>query len=57
MINKSITSLIRPKLEYVAAIWSPHKKKDIKKLERLQRAVTKMAPSLKNLSYEERLLG
>ena len=34
MINKLITSLIRPKLEYVA---------DIKKLERLQRAVTKMA--------------
>ena len=49
MINKLITSLIQPKLEYAAVIWSPHKKKDIKKLERLQRAATKMAPSLRNL--------
>ena len=55
MINKLITSLIRPKLEYGTMIWSPHKKKDIKKLERLQRAATKMAPSLRDLSYEERL--
>ena len=38
VINKLITSLIRPKLEYEAVIWSPHKKKHIKKLERLQRA-------------------
>ena len=35
MINKLITLLIRPKLEYAAVIWSPHKKKDMKKLERL----------------------
>ena len=55
MINKLITSLIRPKLEYAAVIWSPHKKKDIKMLERLQRAASKMAPSLRNLPYEERL--
>ena len=55
MINKLITSLIRLKLEYGTMIWSPHKKKDIKKLERLQRAATKMAPSLRDLSYEERL--
>ena len=34
-------------------IWSSHKKKDIKKLERLQRAATKMAPSQRNLPYEE----
>ena len=34
MINKLITSLIPPKLEYVAVIWSLRKKKDIKKLER-----------------------
>ena len=35
MINKFITSLIRPKLEYVAVIWSPHKKKDIDKIEKI----------------------
>ena len=55
MINKLITSLIRPKLEYAAVIWLPYKKKDIKKLERIQRAATIMAPSLRNLPYEERL--
>ena len=55
MINKLITSLIRPKLEYMAVFWSPHKKKDIKKLEKLQRAATKISPSLRNLPYEERL--
>ena len=55
MINKLITSLTRPKLEYVAVIWSPDKKKDIKKIERLQRAATKMAPSLRDLPYKERI--
>ena len=50
-----ITSLIRAKLEYAAVIWSTHKKKYIKNLERLQRAATKMAPSLRNLPYEEKL--
>ena len=55
MINKLITSLIRPKLEYAAVIWSPHKKKDLKKLERSQRATTKMVPSLRSFSHEERL--
>ena len=55
MINKIITSLIRPKLEYAAVIWLSYKKKNIKELERIQRAATKMAPSLINLPYEERL--
>ena len=41
IIKKFITSLIRPKLEYAAVIWSSYKKKDIKKLERMQRAATK----------------
>ena len=50
MIKKLKTSLIQPKLEYAA-----HKKKDIKKFERIQRAATKMAPSLRNLPYEERI--
>ena len=39
----------------MAVIWSPHKKKDIKKLQRFQRAATKITPSLRYLPYEERL--
>ena len=33
IIKKMIISLIQPKLEYAAVIWSPHKKKDIRKIE------------------------
>ncbi len=38
-------------------MWSPCKKKDIKKLKRIQRAATKLAPKLMDKSYEERLLA
>ena len=46
MIKKLITSLIQPKLEYSAVIWSPHKKKDMRKIEGIQRAATEMVPNL-----------
>ncbi len=55
MMKKIITSMIRPKIEYAAVIWSPYKKKDIRKLERIQRAATKMVPELRDCTYEERL--
>ena len=55
MIKKLIEYMIRPRLEYAATIWSPHNKKDIRKIERIQRAATKMAPSLQDLPYEDRL--
>ncbi len=48
-------SLVRPHLEYAVQFWSPHHGKDIAKLEAFQRRVTKMIPSLRNKSYEERL--
>ena len=51
---KLICTMIRPKLEYAETVWSPHKKKNIRNLERVQRAATRMVPELK-LSYEERL--
>ena len=55
MMKKLITSMIRPRLEYAATVWSPHTKKNIRKLERVQRAATKMVPELRDLTYEERL--
>ena len=55
MMKKIITGMVRPKMEYAAVVWAPHKKKDIKKLERIQRVATKMVTELKDLSYEERL--
>ena len=55
MVKKIITAIIRPSLEYGAVVWSPHLKKDIDKLERVQRAATRWAPTLRDLSYEDRL--
>jgi len=55
MIKKLVIALIRPRLEYAAAVWSPSTKKHIRKLERIQRAATKLPQSLRDLTYEERL--
>ena len=55
MMKKIITSIIRRQLEYAAVVWSPNMKKDIRKIERIQRIATKMVPELKDLTYEERL--
>ena len=55
MMKKIFTTLIRPQLEYAAVIWSPHKKKHVKKLERVQKLGTRMIPGFKEVPYEERL--
>ena len=47
-------SLVRPHLEYVNAVWKPHKM-DQQKIERVQRRATKLIEDIKDLSYEERL--
>ena len=56
MLAKIIKVMIRPKLEYAAVVWSPHLKKHISKLERVQRAATRLVPELRALNYEERLI-
>ena len=55
MMRKIISTMIRPRLEYAATVWSPHLRKHVMKLERVQRAATRMVPELANLQYEERL--
>ena len=48
-------SLVRPHLEYAVQFWSPYLNKDIELLERVQRRATKMIPSMRNMTYENRL--
>ena len=48
-------ALVRPHLEYCSLVWSPYLKKDILSIEKVQRRVTKMIPSISALTYEERL--
>ena len=49
-------AIVRPHLEYCIQTWRPYRKKDIDKIERIQRRATKMIPELRDLSYESRLL-
>ena len=48
-------ALVRPHLEYAAAVWSPYKIADIESIENVQRRATKLIPSLKSLEYPQRL--
>ena len=48
--------IVRPHLEYCIQVWRPYRRKDIDKLDRIQRRATKMIPELRDLSYESRLL-
>ena len=48
-------SLVRPHLEYCIQAWRPHVRKDIDKLERVQRRATRLISEISQLSYEERL--
>ena len=47
MMRRIITTMIRPKLEYIDVIWSMHKRKHVLKLERIQTIATQMASDLR----------
>ena len=55
IVKKVIESILRPKLEYAQVVWAPHLKKHVRKLERVQRAATKLVPGLQDMEYQERL--
>ena len=48
-------TLVRPILDYGAAVWSPHQRGDIEKVEKIQRRATKMIKEIRHLSYQDRL--
>ena len=48
-------ALVRPHLEYANAVWAPYKRKDIDKLEKVQRQFTKRIKGLSEYDYETRL--
>lgn len=49
------TTYIRPHLEFAVQAWNPYHKQDILTIEKVQQRATKVAHSLKKLSYPERL--
>ncbi|KAK8747068.1 hypothetical protein OTU49_016973, partial [Cherax quadricarinatus] len=55
VILQLYTSLVRPHLDYAAQFWSPYYRMDINSLENIQRRMTKLIHSIRNLPYEERL--
>ncbi len=46
---------VRPLLEYVCPVWSPHSVQLVDQLENVQRRFTKNLPGLRNASYAQRL--
>ena len=44
---------MRPQLKYNVLCWSPHHKKDVEALERVQRRFTRMLPGLEGRFYGE----
>ena len=48
---------VRPLLEYCSPVWSPHTKKEIDRIESVQRCFTKKLRGYESLSYSERLFN
>ena len=48
-------TLVRSHIDYANTVWTPHKVKEIERLEGVQRRATKQLPGFKELTYEERL--
>ena len=55
-LKKAFVTYIRPLVEYCSVVWSPRLKKYIDVLEKVQKKFSKPIPSLRNMSYKERLI-
>ena len=57
VLRQAYVTFVRPVLEYASNVWSPHLKKHINSIERVQKHFTKRIKSLSHLCYTERLLA
>ena len=48
-------SIVRPHLKHAMQFCSPHLRRDIDKIEKIQRRATKMIPEIRNHSYHQRI--
>ena len=55
MFKSLFTALVRPHFEYTDQDWSIYKSKGIIIIENVHRRVTKLIPTMKTLTYEEKL--
>ena len=55
LLMHAFITFVRPILEYCSVVWSPAFKKDIVRIEAVQRRFTKRLSGLSKLFYEERL--
>src|SRR3989441_6682690 len=49
-------TLFRPVLDYCVPVWRPYRKKDMLKVEKVQKRFTKMIEGCETKSYEQRLI-
>ena len=55
VILRLYLALVRPHLDYAIQFWSLYYRMDIKRLEAIQRRMTKMIHGNRNLEYKDRL--
>ena len=55
VMRKLYVSQVRPLIDYCAQVWAPCEGPDLDKVEKLLYNYTKLCPSIRHLSYTERL--